>query len=273
MNKNILLGFFVLVFALTTDGFSDAVVKMEYKDNFSNTVNNNTNSFKGSDMRMDFYEGGEQITTTMIFKGDKDEMINLDHKSRSYYVMDKQTLEAFATQMNAAMAELEKQMANMSPEEKAMMEQMMKGKMPSMNKTEEIEPVLKKAGSDKVSGYSCTRYEVYKGSEKVRELCVTNWANIEGGSEIKSSILSMTNFMEDLSKSMSEVSGFMANTANFEKNVFNQINKLNGLPVQTTDYSNGKVTGVSTFKSSKKTSLEASVFAPPANYKLQKIRM
>ncbi|HSG32610.1 MAG TPA: DUF4412 domain-containing protein [Thermodesulfobacteriota bacterium] len=273
MKKYTVLNSLALLLLLTVNSFSDAVVNMEYKDNLSNTVNNNTNSFKGSDMRMDFYEGGDEVTAAMIFKGDKNEMINLDHKAKKYFVMDKQTLLGLATQMNAAMAELEKQMANMSPEEKAMMEKMMKGKMPSMNQEQKVEPVLKKAGTGEVSGYTCTKYEVYKGSEKVRELCITNWSNIEGGTEIKNSILSMTNFMDELSKTMSESSGFMANTADFEKNVFNEINKLNGFPVQTIDYTSGEVTGISTFKSSKKTNLEASVFNPPAGYKLEKFGM
>ncbi|NIS09882.1 MAG: DUF4412 domain-containing protein [Candidatus Dadabacteria bacterium] len=171
------------------------------------------------------------------------------------------------------MAELEKQMAVMSEEERAMMEQMMKGKLPSANDTKHVEPVLKQTGSDKVSGYSCTKYDVYKGSEKVRELCVTNWSNIEGGNEIKTSLLGMTKFMEDLSKSISKTSGFIASTADFEKNVFNEINKLNGFPVQTIDYTSGEVTGISTFKSSKKTNLDTSIFNPPAGYKLEKFGM
>ncbi|NIP29576.1 MAG: DUF4412 domain-containing protein [Candidatus Dadabacteria bacterium] len=184
--------------------------------------------------------------------------------------MDKETLQSLASQMNAVMAELEIKMAKMSPEERAMMEKMMKGNLPS-EKSSYVEPVLKQTGTDNINGYSCTKYEVYNGSAKVRELCVTKWSNIEGGTEIKNSISSMTSFMEDITKSLSQGSAFMANTANFEKNVFNEINKLNGFPVQTVDYRNGQITGISTFKSSEIINLDASTFIPPAGYKKQEM--
>ncbi len=248
----------LFIFLFTVNSYSDAVVHMEYKDSSSQSVNNNTNSFKGSDMRMDFFEGGTEPSASMIFKGDRDEMINLDHKRKSYFVMDKQMLKSLASQMNEAMAEMEK---------------VMKGKMPTMQDTKHVEPTLKQTGSGNVSGYACTKYEVYKGSEKVRDLCVTSWSNIEGGSEIQSTLLKMANFMEDLTKSLSSGSNFMASTADFEKSVFNQISKLNGFPVQTIDYNNGSVTGITTFKSSKKTSLDSSAFEPPAGYEKQEMDM
>ena len=263
----------LFIFLFTVNSFSDAVIEMEYKDNVSQTVNKSTNSFKGSDMRMDFFEGGTEPSGSMIFKGDKDVMINIDHKTKTYTVMDKQTLQGLANQMNEAMAEMEKAMAGMSPEERAMMEKVMKGKMPTMQDTKHVEPTLKQAGSGNVSGYACTKYEVYKGSEKVRDLCVTSWSNIEGGSEIQSTLLKMANFMEDLTKSLSSGSNFMASTADFEKSVFNQISKLNGFPVQTIDYNNGSVTGITTFKSSKKTSLDSSAFEAPAGYEKQEMDM
>ena len=272
MIKKTILSFVVLLLVFTVNSFSDAVVEMEYNDNFSKTINTNTNSFKGTDMKMDFNEGGTENVNSMIFKGGRDEMIMVDHKRKEYYVMDKQTLLSFANQMNEAMAEMEKAMAGMSPEERAMMEKMMKGKMSTMQKSEEIEAVLKQAGSGNVNGYSCTKYEVYKGTEKVRDLCITKWSNIQNGSEIKSSLKKMSTFMEDLSKSLPE-SKFMGSTAAFEKNVFSQISKLDGFPVQTTDYDKGAITGTTTFKSSKKTSFDASAFEPPAGYKKQKMTM
>ena len=83
----------------------------------------------------------------------------------------------------------------------------------------------------------------------------------------------MANFMEDLSKSLSSGSNFMGSTAEFEKSVFNQISELNGFPVQTIDYNNGLASGVTTFKSSKKTSLDSSAFEPPAGYEKQEMDM
>lgn len=270
MNKAI-ISTLVLMIVFTVNSYSDTVVEMEYKDTFSKTASTNTNSFKGSDMKMDFYEGGTEPSATMIFKGDTDVMINLDHRTKTYTVMDKQILKAMANQMNEAMAEMEKAMAGMSPEEKAMMEKMMKGKLPDMQNTKVVEPTLKQTGTDTVSGYSCTKYDVYKGSEIIRDLCVTKWSNIEGGSEIQATLLKMANFMEDLTKSMSSSPNFMTSMAQDEKNIYKQISKLNGFPIHTTDYNNGSVTGVTTFKSSKITSLDSTEFEAPAGYKKEDI--
>ncbi len=79
--------------------------------------------------------------------------------------------------------------------------------------------------------------------------------------------------MEDLTKSMSSGPNFMTSMAQDEKNIYNQISKLNGFPVHTTDYSTGSITGVTTFKSSTKTSLDDSVFEPPAGYEKQEMDM
>lgn len=259
-----------LLLLFTVNSFSDAVLEIEHKENSEAVPSTNTNAFKGDNMKMDFFEAGSTSpSASMIFKGGSEEMINIDHRGKRYFVMDKQSLEALAGHMNQAMAEMEKAMAGMSPEERAMMEKMMGDKMPVMQKTEYVEPVIKQSGSGNVNGISCTKYHVLKGAKKVREICVAPWSNIEGSQEIKSTLLNMAKFMDEVTKSLSKSPLF--SMAAFEKSVFNELTKLNGFPVQTIDYAYGAAGSMTTYKSSKQSTLDSSIFEPPAGYKQEQL--
>jgi hypothetical protein len=79
-------------------------------------------------------------------------------------------------QMNAAMA-MQEQMKNMPPEQRAMIEQMMKarGGLRGMPPTaQEVRVEYKPAGSDQVGQWSCTKYEGFRGQEKVAEVCAVD---------------------------------------------------------------------------------------------------
>ena len=57
-------------------------------------------------------------------------MVMLDKAKNKYQEIDEQTMDQMAHQMSGAMAQMDAAMKNMPPEQRAMMEKMMKGKMP-----------------------------------------------------------------------------------------------------------------------------------------------
>ena len=71
-------------------------------------------------------------------------------------------------------------MKDMPPDQKEKMKEMMKQKMPGADGGQYVEPVLKKAGEGKVNGVSCTKYDVFKGDEKVRQHCVARLEQYRG---------------------------------------------------------------------------------------------
>ena len=270
----LVLNSFILLTLLTLGTYSDVMFEMEYKQKNTDKVDKTNAYIKDNLLKMDFLEGGDSPNASVIFRSDKEEMITLDHKEKSYFIMDKETMDKFSHEMNSAMAQMEEIMKDMTPEEKEMMNNMMKGRMPSiMEHSIYIEPVLKKAGSDKINGYSCIKYDVYKSKEKTRQYCVTDWSNIYGSEEIKSTMTKMSDFMEEFRKSFSSSTDMFDASLEFERNIFLQMRKLNGFPVQTIDYEDGTVSAVSTFISSKGTSVDMNTFEPPDNYKKQNIDM
>jgi hypothetical protein len=66
----------------------------------------------------------------MIFRDN--EFVYVNHSDKSYIVTDEAMLEEVSAQISDAMKEMEKQLAGMPPEQRAMVEQMMKGRMQGM---------------------------------------------------------------------------------------------------------------------------------------------
>ena len=256
--------FFLL---LTINSFGDVEFIMDYMSTDPQTSSLTKGSVKGKLVRMDYLTNGTEVDSSMIYRGDKDEMIMIDHAEKRYFVMDKKTMQQLSQQISQAMAQLEEAMKDMTEEQKEQMKKMMKERMPVMDgDAEYVEPVFKKVGSDKVNGYSCTIYDVYKGKELYRTHCVTKWGNIEGGDEISGAMMNMADFIDQMTKAFSQNSQIK-----FEKNIFYHLKKMDGFPVQTKDFYDGKIEGQTNFKSSKQTTLNNKLFDAPPGYIQEKM--
>lgn len=265
---------FTLVSFLKINSYSDVMFIMEYNQTGSDKPEIINVYIKNDLMKMDFLETGSSATASMIFNAQTNEMIALDHSKKSYFVMDKETIKRISGQVNAAILQMEEAMKGMSPEEREMMNKMMKGKMPDfMGQSKYTEPVFKQLGNDMVNGYSCIKYDVFKGDEKTMQYCVTDWSNIKGGDEIKSTMLRMSLFMEELYKSLSSGSNMIASSMEFERNVFTETSKLGGFPIHAVNYYGGAVSGITSFTSSNNSKIDISYFEPPSDYKKQNLNM
>ena len=109
----------------------------------------------------------------LIYHGDREELVFLNHTGKAYFVMNKESMDSMAGNLNQAMSQMKNALKNAPPEQRAMMERMMKGRLGAMQTPHIEEPVLKKTGFEKVNGYKCIKYETYKGDEMVRLHYVT----------------------------------------------------------------------------------------------------
>ncbi len=268
-----ILAALVLTLSFAFNSSADVLFEMNQKQINPEATHKTKGMVKGNNFKMDFYKNGTELAGAMIFRGDKKEMVMVNHEDKTYVVLDLATMNELASAMSAAMAQFEEAMKDATPEEKAMMEKVMKGRMPGgMGDSEDVEPVLKKVGTGKANGYNCIKYDVYRGESKIRQHCVASWDSIVGGDEMKTVMLEMAQFMDQMAKTFSKSRGLMGQQMQFENNVFNQLRKLNGFPVQTIDYMNGEIDSESQLVSSEKTSLNASDLEPPSGYKKQEMR-
>ena len=216
----------------------------------------------GNRMRTD---SGGKNSMTMIFLGATDEMYIVDHKDKSYIVMDRETLERLANQMSAAMKQMEEAMKNVPPEQREMMERMMKGKMKGMpSSTPRSEPVVKSLGkSDSVNGVGCDWKEVSRDDVVELKTCVSNWTAIQGGDELRQISLEMKDFASALVDAMGSV-GFGGTIA---ESPMTAMEMAGGFPLITENFNKGSLSRRSRFQSAEAVAIPDDQFMPPSGYK------
>jgi hypothetical protein len=201
----------------------------------------------------------EGTTNVMIFKDDAVHV--LDPKDKSYMVIDRATIKQVADQINPALKQMEAQLKNMSPEQRAMVEKMMGNQMPKGQAATPAE-VVKTARKDKIGGYNCSYVEVRRGSGVEQELCLTPPATLTGGQEMFDVAKKMSGLMEEM------MSAF--DSPMLRQNMNQQIDpysKLDGFPVFSRYYQDGKPSMETTLKSMRSESIAANQFDIPAGYK------
>ena len=113
----------------------------------------------------------------MIFRGDENKVWQIMKDKRQVMEMTEEISDAMATQMDAAMQEMQKRLASMPPAQRAMMEKMLEEKMP---KKEEAAPefayrVEKTGNTREIDGIQCLRTVCDYKDSKCREPKCMRW--------------------------------------------------------------------------------------------------
>jgi hypothetical protein len=121
-------------------------------------------------MRMEQSVGGEK--QAFIFDGTKEVVwiVSLDRKT--YSEMTKADVDRMGVQMSDAMAKMQEQMKKLPPDQRAMVEQMMKSR--GMGPAVTRKTTYRKVGTDKVGRWACDKYEGYQDTQKIAELCTVD---------------------------------------------------------------------------------------------------
>ncbi|MFQ5350723.1 MAG: hypothetical protein ACE5EG_09800, partial [Thermoanaerobaculia bacterium] len=153
---------------------------------------------EGRHLKMGIASGGRGAQGEMIFRGDRREMVVVDHDNRTYHLIDEAAVGQIAAQVGGAMRQMQEALKNVPADKRAMIEQMMKQKMPDQAPARP-ENVLQKTGDRAdMNGYPCVKYEVLRGGRKIRELWVTDWSNVEGGGDVVDAFEDMAEFFGEL---------------------------------------------------------------------------
>jgi hypothetical protein len=116
-------------------------------------------------------DGGK---TVVVFDGTREVMMLIDDAKKSYTEMTKADIDALGAQMSGVMAQLQEQMKNMPPEQRAQIEAMMKGRGASLPGAAPARTQYRKAGTGTVGKWTCDKYEGYSGEKKVSEICTVD---------------------------------------------------------------------------------------------------
>lgn len=103
-----------------------------------------------------------------IFRGDKQVLWVLNPKDKTYTEMTEADVQAMGSKMGQAMAQMQEALKNVPAEQRAMVEKMMKGKMPAAS---EVQRTVKPMGVSKsINGFECNGYQVSRSDGQSLEV-------------------------------------------------------------------------------------------------------
>jgi hypothetical protein len=183
----------------------------------------------------------------------------VNHDKKLCQRIDKEGMAELSSQLEAAMKEFEK----IPPEQRAMMEKMMKGKMPGME--EPPEHRVEKGGVEQVGECECTVHALYSDENKVSEVCVADESVGADIAEAMGAFRAMSRFTEDLQRFVQR-SPFVS----MVESPYSRIDEVGGFPVRVRMFDGeGKVVQKSTLKSITRQDIGEAVLAIPKGYKVK----
>jgi len=201
----------------------------------------------------------------VIFRGDKQVLWMVSEKDKSYRELTKADVQKMADQMGAVMPQIEEQLKGMSPEDRAMVESMMKGKMgAAMAGATAKKTFVKTGGTETVNGFACSIYDTMRGQEKVGRMWVTDYKSLGVTRDDMKVFDSMMAFIDPLMGPMKDmVSGLIQKSGSPDDHT-----AVPGFPIRTVT-TGKKGDRTEEVKSFKHETIPASVFELPAGLKKQ----
>jgi len=210
-----------------------------------------------------------------IFRGDRREMVVVDHGEKTYMVIDSAAAERMGGQVQEAMQGLEKQLGQLDPKQREMVEQMMKKGIGGMAIPGAAEPPPKPTKEYRntgetatQAGYPCVKYEVLEDGQMIQELWVTDWDNVKGATEGRKVFEDMASFYAEIMAAFKQSSGMATGFLGGE-NALESFGKLNGFPVVTRDFRGSELQSETVLQSVTERDLDPDAFEPPKGYRLR----
>ena len=217
----------------------------------------------GDNLKMSMGSAGGGVSDDMIFRGGVPEMIMVSHKEKKFYVIDDGVIEQIGGQMSDIERQIQEALKDVPPDQRALVEQMMKSRMPKGAQATSAPSftINKTSDRDTKNGYPCVRYELILNGTKIQDMWVTEFENVEGGAEVRDAFLGMSEFFQSLRDAMPQFA------RGGDENMFQHMKEMDGFPVVTFDYGpDGSVQGESKLVSASRQSVSADEYNPPANY-------
>jgi hypothetical protein len=224
----------------------------------------------GKNIKIGIPPGHRSSGGEMIYRGDHREMMVIDHDEQSYMVMDEEAMQEIVGQVSGAMAQVQEALKNVPEAQRAMVEKMMKERMPTaVDPTAGPTSELRRTSQRETkNGYPCVKYDVLLNGKVTHALWVTPWSKIEGGDEAREAFLELSKFFKSMMESFSKASGFPGLTGQNGMNLYSHFTEIDGFPVVTQEFGvDGSLEDESVLRSSKRQTIDPSAFEPPAGYK------
>ena len=262
--KHFVLSCVVLALVCSAAG-AGVVIEMEVKDpGSSDEVGTDTIYAQGEMARVDPHSavGGENIS--VVFRDET--LWIVDHDKRTCQKIDKKGMEQLSAELGGAMKQMEAELAKLPPEQRAMMEKMMKGKNPAGMGKEAPPRRIEAGAAEQVGEYSCTVKTLFSGDEKVWEVCAAEESAAGAAAEAMGAFRAMSRFTEELRDILQQ-----GPLSEMMEMPFQDVNELGGFPVRSRTFANGQVVSETTLRSVTRQDLGDDVFSIPKGYKVKNL--
>lgn len=208
------------------------------------------------------FEGKNDV----IFRGDKNVLWNIQHRNQSYTELNEESFDQVGQQMNEAMKNLEEQMANAPPEQRAMIEGMMKKMMPAqdaVNRQPEPSDVRKTGETQTIDGHPCTKYEVYRGGALSSEVWATSWQH----AGVAKSTFDVFSNLADFYEGMLSAMGTGPKMGGAREAPFRDFESIDGYPILIRKMEKGTPVEETRLQLPEVRDVDPAGFEPPAGYR------
>jgi uncharacterized protein DUF4412 len=235
---------------------ADGILIAQKVTNGSNTTTTET-QIENTRMRTEI-TGPNGRKNIMIFDGGAQVMRVIDEGAKTYSEITKADVDRMAAQMAGAMAQVQQQLQNLPPEQRARVEAMMQGAGRGMAgiAAAQRQEYHKAGGTDKVGRWTCEKYEGTRNGVKASEICTVD----PSGAGFTPADFEVTKqFAEFMSKMMPQGLDRIFSLGSAGPTSFS------GFPVKSVSYdSSGKVTATMELTDVSRQNFPESLWAVPA---------
>ncbi len=199
-----------------------------------------------------------------IFHGASGEMVMVNHRTRTYRVVDYEGLRQVLGKVQQQLEGFVNEVQELDPEKAAEVEKTLSQRL-GHNLPEPSPSEFRETGERADhQGFPCVRWDVFRDGEKVREVWVTDWDNVPGGPQIKEHIQHQADFFDKLFAPYGEVMG--ASMSGGLRKLVEYYPQVGGMPVVTRNFVDGELESEEIVESVTEQELGAETFEPPKDY-------
>lgn len=224
---------------------------------------------EGQFLKMTIPAVGDRDGGEVIFRGDRREMIIIDHRGKTYLVMDEAAIGSLTAQLNQTRSQVTEALKNVPENQRASMEQLLRQRVPSVQGPPRSPARVRLVGDRaRVFGYPAERYEVVRDGRKIRELWATDWSNIDGGREVARVFAELGDFTHDMTEAFANSPGGQSQA--FDDGTVAALKDVDGFPVGVREYrEDGTIERETALRQTSQRRLNAEEIEPPRGYREQ----
>ena len=211
--------------------------------------------------------------SSVIFQAERDVLLMLDHKNKSYTETTRGELDQLAQKTSKALGELDKQMASLPAEQREAVQNILGTQMAGLKQPKPAAKLSwKKTGTgEKIGGYACDHYEGRAGEILQEEVWAATPQSLGIPGPEMQTFQSLTTFFSDVFSKFMQ--GIGTRFPAFSNMKLEKDNGLEGFPLKSIQYQDGKPSEIWQVTHLDSKPVNVTKFALPDGYKKESLAL